>query len=172
MKHLEEHIMSNIDGIKQMIRDKYMERFDIVKQFKLHERQMKNVVEIIMKRREEEGSGEWLIARKPIANGYVCASCESYLGELKNDNTEYLAWNKYPSSTRNGEEFRMGNGFSRILGMVSMRKEERDLPRVRSRMIKGMKGKEGNWSGVMEDGEEGSARASKEGTFMNKEVKM
>ncbi len=58
----------------------------------------------------------WLIAKKPI-NNYVCASCESYLGDLKNKSV-YLPWNKVPS--REEKKYRMGHGFSRMLQLVNM----------------------------------------------------
>ena len=60
----------------------------------------------------------WLLAKKPIG-GFTCASCEAYIGELK-DKDEYLAWNKYPMREPQDKGYRIGNGFSRMLNMLNL----------------------------------------------------
>ena len=50
-------------------------------------------------------------------NNYVCASCETYLGELKNKNI-FLPWNKIP--LREEKKYRMGQGFSKMLQLVNL----------------------------------------------------
>ncbi len=60
----------------------------------------------------------WLLAKKPIG-GFTCASCEAYIGELK-DKEEYLAWNKYPVREPQDKAYRIGNGFSRMLNMLNL----------------------------------------------------
>ena len=57
----------------------------------------------------------WLLAKKPM-NNYLCASCEAYIGDLKNKNI-YLPWNKIPP--HESKKYRMGNGFSRMLELVN-----------------------------------------------------
>ena len=70
-----------------------------------------------------EKSGEnWLLAKKPI-NG-VCASCESYIGELKDTGT-YIPWNKYPNKDPNDKLYRLGNGFSKMLQMIQIDENEK-----------------------------------------------
>jgi len=54
-----------------------------------------------------EKSENWLIAKKPL-DGNSCASCESYIGDIKNT-TQYLAWNKYPA-----RESSQGDGKYRV----------------------------------------------------------
>ncbi len=39
-----------------------------------------------------EKGDNWLLAKKPM-NGFTCASCEQYLGDL-NDNSQHVPWNK------------------------------------------------------------------------------
>ena len=64
-----------------------------------------------------EKNDNWLLAKKPVG-GFSCASCESYIGELK-DKGDYVTWNKYPQ--RNIEKnYRVGNGFSRMLNMFNI----------------------------------------------------
>ena len=43
-----------------------------------------------------ERGDNWLIAKKPV-NGYSCASCEGYIGELNDKTTDHIPWNKYPA---------------------------------------------------------------------------
>ena len=71
--------------------------------------------------REEQEKENWLIAKKPVP-GFSCASCESFIGDLKNDKNKYIYWNKLPLREKepNGEKFfRVGNGYSRLLQMVN-----------------------------------------------------
>ena len=60
--------------------------------------------------REKEKNEGVILASKPVG-GYKCASCEAFIGELK-DSYTYLPWNKY-----HGEEkpYRKGSSLSRIL---------------------------------------------------------
>ena len=60
--------------------------------------------------REKEKNEGAILASKPFG-GYKCASCEAYIGELK-DSYTYLPWNKYPLEER---LHRKGNSLSRIL---------------------------------------------------------
>ena len=47
----------------------------------------------------------WLLAKKPI-DGFACASCEAYIGEL-HDNNQYIPWNKYPIRDLNEKLYRV-----------------------------------------------------------------
>lgn len=47
----------------------------------------------------------WLLAKKPI-DGFACASCEAYIGEL-HDNNQYIPWNKYPMRDPNEKLYRV-----------------------------------------------------------------
>ena len=65
-----------------------------------------------------EKGDNWLLASKPIG-GYKCASCESYLGDL-NENNQHLPWNKIPNRDPSERLYRVGNGFSRMLQMLNI----------------------------------------------------
>ena len=77
--------------------------------------QIEYAIEIAAKPHEKNDS--WLLAKKAISSN-VCASCESFLGELK-ENNEYIAWKK----PFNPQEMtmRIGDGFSRMLKMISVK---------------------------------------------------
>ena len=54
-------------------------------------------------------------SKKPIG-GYSCASCEAYIGELK-EKADFMAWNKYPNRDKE-KNYRIGNGFSHIVSNI------------------------------------------------------
>lgn len=52
-----------------------------------------------------EKGDNWLLAKKPL-NGYSCASCEAYIGDLQ-DNQQHIPWNKYPMRDPNDKVYRV-----------------------------------------------------------------
>ena len=58
----------------------------------------------------------WLLAKKPL-NGHMCASCEAYLGNLK-ENSEFVPWNKYPMREPT-DKYKSGVGYSKMLQMMN-----------------------------------------------------
>ena len=73
--------------------------------------------------RKNDKNESWLIAKKPIG-GYSCASCEAYLGELK-EKGDFMAWNKYPNRDKE-KNYRIGNGFSHMLNMLNVDLKNQD----------------------------------------------
>lgn len=61
--------------------------------------------------KKAEKGDNWLLAKKPFG-GNSCASCEAYIGDLK-ESHEHIAWNKMKESTE--RLYRLGTGFSKIL---------------------------------------------------------
>ena len=53
--------------------------------------QIKHIIDVYIKRLDKNDSS-WLIAKKPLG-GFSCASCKSYLGELKNRDTYFFGIN-------------------------------------------------------------------------------
>ena len=88
-----------------------MEKSEHQKSIKYLEIQIKHLQDMNSKDNEN-----WLLAKKPI-NNYMCASCEAYLGDLKNKE-EYSAWNKIPSREDYNKKYRLGHGFSKMLKMI------------------------------------------------------
>jgi hypothetical protein len=83
-----------------------------------HQKNLK-LLELRIKTLEETASKEnenWLLAKKPI-NGFLCASCEAYIGDLKN-NEEIATWNKL-TSKKDRKNYRIGHGFSTMLKMIN-----------------------------------------------------
>ena len=98
---------------------KFADKNECLKNFKHIEEQLKKILFILQKRNEpnSEGNENWLIAKKPI-NGYSCAACESFIGELNNDVKKYVPWNRLPIKD-SGDNYRMGIGYSKMLQMIN-----------------------------------------------------
>ena len=115
IKALEEELTLKYEELKIASNKKFAERIETTKNFKYLDTKIKNILQIYIKR--EKRSENWLLAKKPITN--LCASCEAYIGELK-DNNSYQPWNKYPLKDPNDKAYRLGNGFSKMLQMVQL----------------------------------------------------
>lgn len=116
LKNLEGVLNGKIDEIKLLSSKRYADKIDTSKSIKYLDTQIKHIIEVYIKKMDKGES--WLLAKKPIG-GFTCASCEAYIGELK-DKDEYLAWNKYPMREPQDKGYRIGNGFSRMLNMLNL----------------------------------------------------
>ena len=106
---------NKLEELKLMSGKKFADKIDTGKSLKYLDTQIKYLSEIYSKKNDRNDN--WLIAKKPIG-GHACASCESYLGNLK-ESDDYVAWNKYPQRERD-KNYRVGNGFSRMLNMLNL----------------------------------------------------
>ena len=99
---------------------KFADKNECLKNFKHIEEQLKKILFILQKKSDQnpEGDGNWLLAKKPI-NGYSCAACESYIGELNNNIKKYVPWNRLPIKDTGDNLYRMGNGYSKMLQMIN-----------------------------------------------------
>ena len=93
--------------------NKSLDTQEIIRNIKSMEAQVK----IFMKKLETENEKEkerindnCILASRPVG-GFKCASCETYIGDIKENNV-YLPWNKYHGQDR---PYRLGSSFSRIL---------------------------------------------------------
>ena len=135
IKALEDDILAKIEDLKLTNTKKYAERVETIKNIKYLDQRIKQIIQYYIKKNDKD-SNNWLIAKKPL-NGNLCASCESYLGELKDNNTSYIPWNKYPN--RDIEKlYRLGNGFSKMLQMIQL--DENDKKNVGTQNTEGNDG--------------------------------
>jgi len=127
LKVLEEDLLAKIEDLRLTGIKKFADRMETNKNVKYLDQQIKQIIQIYIKKNDKDNN--WLIAKKPL-NGNLCASCESYIGELR-DNTNYIPWNKYPN--REVEKlYRLGNGFSKMLQMIQV--DENDKKNVATTM--------------------------------------
>ena len=116
LKNLEEVLISKIDELRILCLKRFADKTETSKSIKYLDTQIKHIIEVYIKKQDK--GDNWLIAKKPIG-GYTCASCEAYIGDLK-DREDYLAWNKYPMREPQDKAYRIGNGFSRMLNMLNI----------------------------------------------------
>jgi hypothetical protein len=121
LKVLEDVVLSKIEELKISSSKKFADYNDTYKTLKYLEQQIKNITHTFIKKMDKSNSS-WLIAKKPINT--VCASCESYIGELKDTGT-YIPWNKYPSKDPNDKLYRLGDGYSKMLQMIQIDENEK-----------------------------------------------
>ena len=124
LKNLEEYFVDLLDEFKDKSNKFYAKKSEINKNFKSFELQIKQIYECLHKK--DEQSDNWMLAKKPLG-GYSCASCETYIGDLK-ENNEKVFWNQMPdreivNPNLNTNNNKIGNGFSRILNLVNINKE-------------------------------------------------
>lgn len=131
LRQIEVYIDSLVEELKNELRHKYNDKFEINKQNKVFDLNFKKINEAISRleinfNANNQTTSQWLIAKKPISNLFMCASCESVIDiDNKDDN---LKEEKGLYNVRNG------NGFSRILSMVNLNsKIEKDFNETTSR---------------------------------------
>ena len=83
LRNMEQNFINLLEELKIVFNKKFLDKNEAQKSLKLIELQLKQIIEIgTLNNKDTEN---WMLAKKPI-NNYVCASCETYLGELKNKN--------------------------------------------------------------------------------------
>ena len=115
-----------LEDLKISFAKKFADKNEVNRVNKYLDQQIKNIIQIYIKRIEK---GEnWLLSKKPISSN-LCASCESYIGDLKdiNSNNIYIPWNKYPVKDANDKLYRMGNGYSKMLQMIQVDENEKKI---------------------------------------------
>ena len=112
MKNLEQYLINLMKESKLNLAKKFVDKIDYQRAYKYMELQIKTLQDANSKDSNSNNNDNWLLAKKPM-NNYMCASCESYIGDLKN-NEEHLSWNKIEN-----KRYRFGHGFSTLLKMVN-----------------------------------------------------
>ena len=118
--------LNDLDAMKNVILEKTKELFLTMKNKDIDntslqtlQKDFKKLLKLLADKEEKEN---WLLAKKPIGN-YSCASCENYLGNLKDDTDKHIHWKKLPIKIKNKESndniYKIGNGYSRLLRMIN-----------------------------------------------------
>ena len=121
MRTFEGVINNKLEEMKILSVRKFSDKVEMNKNFKYIDAQIKHLTSVIMRKNEKNES--WLLAKKPIG-GHICASCEAYIGDLK-DKEDFLVWNKYPNRDKE-KNYRIGNGFSHMLNMLNIDMKTQD----------------------------------------------
>ena len=117
LNKLENSLTGLIEKQNADAKGKFADKKEIIKSIKSIESQVKIFMKNLDKEREKEKNESVILASKPVG-GYKCASCEAYIGELK-DSYTYIPWNKYHGAER---PYRLGSSFSRILQGLNIEK--------------------------------------------------
>ena len=122
IKVLEEELLVKFEELKVATAKKFAERIETTKNFKYLDQQIKHILQVYISK--DSKGDNWLLAKRPL-NSNLCASCEAYIGDLK-DNNNYPPWNtRYPHKDPNDKYFRLGNGFSKMLQMINVDENEK-----------------------------------------------
>ena len=115
LKNLEDDLILKMDELYNTINTRFAEKNLLLKNNKVMELKMKHFIDDY---RKTEKNDSWLLSKMPL--GHLCASCEAYLGDIKDTNiTKYIPWNKYPTKDAADKLYRVGAGYSRMLQMIS-----------------------------------------------------
>ena len=126
LKALEDAMLSKMEDLKISFAKRFADKNEVNRVTKYLDQQIKNIIQIYIKKIEK--GDNWLLSKKPITNN-LCASCESYIGDLKdsNNNNIYIPWNKYPVKDPNDKLYYMGNGYSKMLQMIQIDESEKKM---------------------------------------------
>ena len=125
LKNLEDTLMLKVEEIRTASVKQFADKNEMNRHVKYLETQIKNVMDYAVSARGK-GNDSWLIAKKPIG-GHLCASCETYIGELSNSSTSYVPWNKIPNKETGDKLYRLGTGFSKMLQMVNVESHNNNI---------------------------------------------
>ena len=118
LEDLKNFLLGKIDELALGCIKKFADKNETTNNFKYLEDQIKKILEMLSKKDSINEADNWLLAKKPI-NGYSCAACESYIGDLRDDTHKFIPWNKMPLRDPGDKLYRMGNGFSKMLQMLN-----------------------------------------------------
>ena len=97
-KLFEESIRIKLDDIRSASAKRFADKQEMNNKYKYLDAQIKGILE---GQKTKEKGDNWLLAKKPV-NGFSCASCEAYIGDL-HDTTQPVHWNKYPNRETVGD---------------------------------------------------------------------
>ena len=122
IKVLEEELLVKMEELKVATAKKFAERIETTKNFKYLDQQIKHILQVYITK--DSKSDNWLLAKRPL-NSNLCASCEAYIGDLK-DNSNFPPWNtRYPNKEPSDKYYRLGNGFSKMLQILNVDENEK-----------------------------------------------
>ena len=124
LKNLEDDLLIKLEDMFNKIKEKFVEKKSLDKFLRLIEFKTKQMLEDF---KEELKPGKnWLLAKKPV--GHLCASCETYLGEIvKTPNEKSFPWKKYISkASGDNKNIKLNVGFSKIIQLANNGEKERE----------------------------------------------
>lgn len=116
LKAAEDYFMAKLEESKALSIKRFSDRIETNKNFKYIDTLIKNLQDQLNKRMER--GDNWLIAKKPV-DSYTCASCEAFIGDLKEPDTGFKkGLKKLLPNIPEDKVFRSGAGYSKLLEMI------------------------------------------------------
>lgn len=125
LKNLEDNILIKMEDLMNKIKEKFVEKKSLDKYLRFLEYRTQQILEEF--KLELKPGHNWLLAKKPV--GHLCASCETYLGEIvktpreKTNNT----WKKYLNkASGDNKNININVGFSKVIQMAKNNEKEKE----------------------------------------------
>ena len=118
LEDLKNYLLGKIEELALASMKKFADKNETTNNFKYLEDQIKKILEMLQSQKPGSDTETWLLAKKPM-NGYACASCESFIKDLREDSHKFIPWNRMPLRDPGDKLYRMGNGFSKMLQMLN-----------------------------------------------------
>ena len=97
LKNLEDKIICKMFEFGEQMNEKFAEKKFVLRNNRFLKIEIKQKLDNYKNNEQRSEGAGWLLTKKPIG-GHLCASCEAYIGDLKEnlkDNEKYIPWNKY-----------------------------------------------------------------------------
>lgn len=118
LKNLEDKIISKMMEFGEEINEKFAEKKFVLRNNRFLKVEINQKLDNYKSNEQKtEGTSGWLLSKKPIG-GHLCASCESYIGDLQ-DNERYIPWNKIPKKGENDKLSKANPILSKMLQKLS-----------------------------------------------------
>jgi hypothetical protein len=118
LKNLEDKIISKMMEFGEEINEKFAEKKFVLRNNRFLKVEINQRLDNYKSNEQKtEGTSGWLLSKKPIG-GHLCASCESYIGDLQ-DNERYIPWNKIPTKGENDKLSKANPILSKMLQKLS-----------------------------------------------------
>ena len=113
LKNLEDKLINKMFEFGENINNKFADRKFVLRNNRFLKLEIKQKFDEFKNvEQKTDGGGGWLLSKKPL-DGHLCASCESYIGDLK-ENEKYIPWNQYPKD-QNDKLSKINHVFSKML---------------------------------------------------------
>jgi len=112
LKNLEDKLISKMLEFGEQINEKFADKKFVLRNNRFLRVEIKQKLDENKNIDQRAEGGGWLLSKRPIG-GHLCASCESYIGDLK-ENEKYIPWNQYPKDP-NDKLTKINHVFSKML---------------------------------------------------------
>eukprot|EP00347_Sterkiella_histriomuscorum_P002416 403368240 len=103
-----------LEKFMQKATKQFMDKQETKKTFKMFEKQLKNIFDIIVSKFEEQNLEDAMLVKKPLG-GWSCISCQKNVTNMAGAIAEYQVQGKFPWRDPQDRLSKVGAGFSKML---------------------------------------------------------